>query len=51
MNQGADHDWICEETAWCLIEARGWIASPMLLMWLTKWIKELEPQLLETTRE
>ena len=37
-----DHDWLCEETAWITIEKRGWIATPMLLMWLTRFVKELE---------
>ena len=42
MSQHPDHDWLCEETAWVTIEKRGWIATPMLLMWLTRFVKELE---------
>lgn len=36
-----DEDWICEETAWGVIEARGWIASPELLMYLTQYVREV----------
>jgi hypothetical protein len=31
---------LVEETAWMLIEDKGWVPTPLLLMWLTKFIDE-----------
>jgi hypothetical protein len=33
-------DELIEETAWMLIADKGWVPTPLLLMWLTKFIDE-----------
>jgi hypothetical protein len=32
---------LLEELAWVTIEAEGWVPTPLLLMWLTKYIDEV----------
>jgi hypothetical protein len=31
---------LVEEAAWVVIEDKGWVPTPLLLMWLTKFIDE-----------
>jgi ribosomal protein S12 methylthiotransferase accessory factor YcaO len=31
---------LIEETAWWLIEDKGWVPTPLLLMWLERFIDE-----------
>jgi hypothetical protein len=31
---------LLEECAWVVIEDKGWVPTPLLLMWLTKFIDE-----------
>jgi hypothetical protein len=31
---------LIEETAWLLIEDKGWVPTPLLLMWLERFIDE-----------
>jgi hypothetical protein len=31
---------LIEESAWLLIEDKGWVPTPLLLMWLSRFIDE-----------
>ena len=42
-----DADELCLETAWGVIIAKGWVASPQLLFALKDYVRELELEQVE----